>query len=161
LRRYATVALSGESADEVFGGYPWFTSPAKQTFPWVPFAQSAKVKLEELLSPEWVDQIRPQAYVERRYQEALAEVPYLAEEKEEDLNIREIAYLTLTRWLPNLLERKDRMSMAVGLEVRVPFCDHRLVEYVWNIPWALKTIGGQEKAIGKSVNKSTNGLCLF
>ena len=46
-----------------------------------------------------------------------------------------------------LLDRKDRMSMAVGLEVRVPFCDHRLVEYVYNTPWSLKTFDGREKSL--------------
>jgi asparagine synthase (glutamine-hydrolysing) len=57
------------------------------------------------------------------------------------------SYLHLTRFLPILLDRKDRMSMAVGLEVRVPFCDHRLVEYVYNAPWSLKTYDGREKSL--------------
>jgi asparagine synthase (glutamine-hydrolysing) len=57
------------------------------------------------------------------------------------------SYLHLTRFLRYLLDRKDRMSMAVGLEVRVPFCDHRLVEYVYNTPWALKTYDGREKSL--------------
>ena len=49
--------------------------------------------------------------------------------------MREIFYLSLTRFMPTLLDRKDRMSMAFGLEVRVPYCDHRMVDYVWNVPW--------------------------
>ncbi|MCH5584828.1 asparagine synthase (glutamine-hydrolyzing) [Shimazuella sp. AN120528] len=150
LKKYATVALSGESADEVFGGYPWFHSKISldaNTFPWIPFTQSKNISIEGILSKEWADKIHPQAYLDRRYREALDEVPQLTGESEEDKRIREIFYLTLTRWLPTLLDRKDRMSMAVGLEVRVPFCDHRLVEYVWNIPWELKNIGGQEKGI--------------
>lgn len=61
--------------------------------------------------------------------------------------MREVCYLHLTRWLIELLDRKDRMSMAVGLEVRVPFCDHRLVEYVFNTPWAFKTFDGREKSL--------------
>ena len=61
--------------------------------------------------------------------------------------MREMSYLNITRFMPTLLDRKDRMSMAVGLEVRVPFCDHRLVEYVWNIPWEIKTSGDREKGI--------------
>ncbi|UUZ81148.1 asparagine synthase (glutamine-hydrolyzing) [Paenibacillus sp. P26] len=150
LKTKATVALSGESADEVFGGYPWFYSSASleaNTFPWVPFTQSRSIRIESMLSGEWADRLRPQAYMDRRYREALDEVPQLAGEHGRDKRIREIFYLTLTRWSPTLLDRKDRMSMAVGLEVRVPFCDHRLVEYVWNIPWDLKNIGGQEKGI--------------
>ncbi len=61
--------------------------------------------------------------------------------------MREIFYLNLTRFLPALLDRKDRMSMAVGFEVRVPYCDYRLVEYVWNIPWEMKTVDHIEKGI--------------
>jgi asparagine synthase (glutamine-hydrolysing) len=52
-----------------------------------------------------------------------------------------------------LLDRKDRASMAVGLEVRVPFCDHRLVEYVYNTPWALKTFDNREKSLLRHATK--------
>ena len=77
----------------------------------------------------------------------MAEVPRLAGESPQDRRIREVLYLGLTRWLPLLLDRKDRLSMACGLEVRVPFTDHRLVEYVWNVPWAMKEAGGIEKGL--------------
>jgi asparagine synthase (glutamine-hydrolysing) len=106
-----------------------------------------------VLSEEMVQHIRPLEYVKNRYQQALAEVPRLAGEPPGDARRREIAYLTLTRWMPVLLDRKDRMSMAVGLEVRVPFCDHRLVEYVWNVPWAMKTAGGQAKGLLRAALK--------
>lgn len=146
IKRHATVALSGECADEVFGGYPWFRRQedlASHTFPWT---RRLDHRLQ-LLAPEVVAEIRPQAYLERRYREALDEVPRLPGEAPHEARMREITYLTLTRWMPVLLDRKDRMSMAVGLEVRVPYCDHRLVEYVWNVPWSLKAMGGVEKAI--------------
>ena len=74
-------------------------------------------------------------------------MPRVAGESHEDRRVREVLYLGLTRWLPFLLDRKDRLSMASGLEVRVPFCDHRLVDYVWNVPWAIKEIGGMEKGL--------------
>lgn len=80
-------------------------------------------------------------------QEALAEVPRLEGESPRDARIREIFYLNMTCFLPLLLDRKDRMSMATGLEVRVPFCDHRLVQYVWNIPWEMKIVDHIEKGI--------------
>ena len=67
--------------------------------------------------------------------------------------MREINYLHLTRFVQFLLDRKDRMSMAVGLEVRVPFCDHRLVDYVFNIPWRLKTFDGREKSILRAATR--------
>ncbi len=146
IKRDATVGLSGEAADEIFGGYPWFHHPdaiRADTFPW---ARRLRDRVS-ILSGDFTSYIRPFEYVEDRYQEALEEVPRLNGETPFAARIREIGYLTLTRFLPTLLDRKDRMTMAVGLEVRVPFCDHRLVEYVWNIPWAMKTEGDQRKVI--------------
>ncbi|SFR07359.1 asparagine synthase (glutamine-hydrolyzing) [Desulfoscipio geothermicus] len=146
VKEEATVALSGECADEVFGGYPWFHRPevlTEGTFPWMRSLE----RREQLLAPEVVDWIRPREYVDRRYRETLAEVPHLPGENPREARMRELLYLTLNWFMATLLDRKDRMSMAVGLEVRVPFCDHRLVEYVWNIPWEMKTLGGMAKGI--------------
>lgn len=146
IKKEATVALSGESADEVFGGYPWFHSAESLTadsFPWIRMTRERA----RFLSPELADRLRPEEYVAERYREALAEVPRLAGEDPFEARMREIFYLNITRFMQTLLDRKDRMSMAVGLEVRVPFCDHRLVEYVWNIPWAMKNCDGRPKGI--------------
>ncbi|WP_047150731.1 asparagine synthase (glutamine-hydrolyzing) [Aneurinibacillus tyrosinisolvens] len=146
IKKQATVALSGECADEVFGGYPWFhrqEALSATTFPW---ARNLKEKTK-FFSGELLAQVEPERYVTERYQQALDEVPRLPGEEPADARIREIFYLNLTRWMPTLLDRKDRMSMAVGLEVRVPFCDHRLVEYMWNVPWSMKTSGQREKGI--------------
>ena len=146
IRQDVTVALSGECADEVFCGYPWFyreDALRAETFPW-----SLKVDTRlAVLSPELRAKLRPVEYLAERYRQALAEVPRLDGEEPAAARRREIAYLTLTRWMPVLLDRNDRMSMAVGLEVRVPFCDPRLVEYVWNVPWDLKTMSGREKGL--------------
>ncbi|GHO85821.1 asparagine synthase (glutamine-hydrolyzing) [Dictyobacter formicarum] len=152
MKEQATVALSGESADEVFGGYPWYYYDevlTTNTFPWLTmFGRNGSMRsLPSLLSNDVMRQANPQEYIARRYQEALAEVPRLEGEDAEAAKRREIMYMGLTRWLPILLDRKDRMSMAVGFEVRVPFCDYRLVDYVWNIPWQMKTIDNIEKGI--------------
>ncbi|KUK82539.1 MAG: Asparagine synthetase [Pelotomaculum thermopropionicum] len=146
IKKDATVALSGESADEVFGGYPWFHNPqdiAGATFPWIRVVRERA----KLLSPELAARIRPENYVTEQYREALAEVPRLAGEAPLDARMREMFYLNLTRFMQMLLDRKDRMSMAAGLEVRVPFCDHRLVDYVWNIPWTMKKCDHMAKGI--------------
>jgi len=145
ISKQSTVALSGEAADEVFGGYPWYHVPAllaAPTFPW-----AARGSWEPLLRPDVRARVRLGEYAADRYAQAVAEVPRLAGESPEDRRIREVLYLGLTRWLPFLLDRKDRLSMAHGLEVRVPFCDHRLVEYVWNVPWSMKEAGGIEKGL--------------
>jgi asparagine synthase (glutamine-hydrolysing) len=150
VRRSSTVALSGESADEIFGGYPWFAGAAredKRFFPWLdPGALPSA-----LLRPEIRDWARPDEYARRRFEEGAAEVPALAGEPARGRRMREAFYLGLTRWLPLLLDRKDRLSMRVGLEVRVPYCDHRLVEYLWNVPWELKTLDGMEKGLLRAV----------
>lgn len=146
IKKDATVALSGEAADEIFGGYPWFhrkESLDANTFPW----SLATAQRAELLSPELMEWIKPEQYVADQYQKALHEVPRLSGENKQQSRMREISYLNISRFMPTLLDRKDRMSMRVGLEVRVPYCDHRLIEYVWNIPWELKNYGNREKGI--------------
>ncbi|MFI6676790.1 asparagine synthase (glutamine-hydrolyzing) [Kribbella sp. NPDC050470] len=146
----STVALSGESADEVFGGYAWFhdeQAVARNGFPW----NLDDTGFANVLAPGLKERLRPQEYAADRYAEALAEVPRLAGEDGSDRRMREVSYLALTRFLPVLLDRKDRMSMAVGLEVRVPFCDTRLVEYLWNVPWAFKAIDGTPKGLLRRV----------
>ncbi|MET9503722.1 asparagine synthase (glutamine-hydrolyzing) [Streptomyces sp. NPDC006259] len=146
VRRRSTVALSGEAADEVFGGYPYFHSPdalSAPTFPWLHGRPTPAV----LLRPEVRAEVRPEEYTAAQYRDSLARTPALAGETGADRRVREVFHLALTRWLPPLLERVDRVSMSVGLEVRVPFCDHRLVEYAWNVPWSLKTPEGRPKGL--------------
>ena len=146
LREHCTVALSGESADEIFGGYAWFALEAHRasgTFPWMP----AGGRVNSLLAPDLRERLQLADYVRDRYSDALRQIPVLAGEDPVDRRMREVYHLHLTHFLAAMLDRKDRMSMAVGLEVRVPFCDHRLVEYVWNVPWQLKEAGGMEKGL--------------
>ncbi|MFC7845055.1 asparagine synthase (glutamine-hydrolyzing) [Streptomyces sp. NPDC001046] len=146
VRRRSTVALSGEAADEVFGGYPYFHSPdalSAPTFPWLHHRPTPAV----LLRPEVRAEVRPEEYTAEQYRASLAGTPLLSGETAAQRRVREVFHLALTRWLPPLLERVDRVSMSVGLEVRVPFCDHRLVEYAWNVPWSLKAPGGRPKGL--------------
>lgn len=146
IQGQSTVALSGEAADEVFGGYAWFhdaQAHRRPGFPWTP----NDLGLANVLSDELRARLQPEDYVRSRYADALAEVPRLPGEPAVEARRRELSYLGLTRFMPVLLNRKDRMSMAVGLEVRVPFCDHRLVEYAWNIPWDVKCVGNEPKGM--------------
>jgi len=152
IERDFTVAVSGECADEIFGGYPWYhceDALNADTFPWSRRIDSRT----QIFKKEIVDRIKPKEYLHQRYQEALDEVPRLAGEDAKNARMREMFYLNLTRWMPVLLDRKDRMSMYTSLEVRVPFCDHRLVEYVWNIPWEMKNYGGMRKGILRAALK--------
>ena len=141
-----TVALSGECADEVFGGYPWFERSElleADTFPWCPDLEFRRA----VVKPELWESLQVEDYVQARYQQSLAEMPALPGEALWERRRREVGWLSLNWFMSTLLDRKDRMSMAAGLEVRVPFCDHHLVEYVWNIPWAMKAMNGQRKQV--------------
>ena len=147
VREESTVALSGESADEVFGGYPWFHDERAQadTFPWlagreIPFGGG-------LLEQGLARHLDLESYLGDQYRTAVAETPVKEGESAAEAKMRQVSYVHLTRMVQQLLDRKDRMSMAVGLEVRVPFCDHRLVEYVFDTPWSLKTFDGREKSL--------------
>jgi asparagine synthase (glutamine-hydrolysing) len=152
IRQHSTVALSGESADEVFGGYRWFHQPEVQQadmFPWIAsfMVSSPIAHRENVLNADLMSTLDLPTYLADSYATAVAEVDPLPGESEHERRMRVICYLHLTRFVRILLDRKDRMSMAVGLEVRVPFCDHRLVEYVYNTPWSLKTFDGREKSL--------------
>lgn len=146
VRERCTVALSGETADEVFGGYTWQLDGdyvSHPSFPWMYRRPQPEVLLRDDLRRE----IDPGRYEADRYHEALGEVSTLPGEGSERRRQREVFHLGQTRWLNGLLDRKDRMSMAVGLEVRVPFADHRLAEYLFNIPAELKIRDGAAKAL--------------
>src|SRR5262249_52711195 len=136
-------------ADEVFGGYAWFHLPEavnSSTFPWL-VVMMQKQRPDDLFDPVLRQHLDVASYEQDRYHEALGEVPHLAQASALERRMREICYLHLTRFVTMLLDRKDRLSMAHGLEVRVPFCDHRLVDYVFNTPWAFKTFDGREKSL--------------
>ncbi|RJQ84099.1 asparagine synthase (glutamine-hydrolyzing) [Amycolatopsis panacis] len=154
IREESTVALSGESADEVFGGYPWFHNEKREadTFPWLAGADSP-MNPASLLDAGLAAKLDLETYKADQYRQALSEVPYKDSETGLERRMREVCYLHLTRMVQTLLDRKDRMSMAVGLEVRVPFCDHRLVQYVFNTPWSLKSFDGREKSILRGATK--------
>ncbi|UUN27416.1 asparagine synthase (glutamine-hydrolyzing) [Streptomyces sp. FIT100] len=149
-----TAVLSGETADEVFNGYFWAYEPRHSnstTFPWVSFerghdaaAGGLGCSLVDLGLRKELDFME---YADQHYRDALAEVPHTDGESAEERRAREVTYLALTRWAPTHLDRADRMSMAHGVQLRPPFCDRALVEYVYNVPAALKRENGQEKSL--------------
>lgn len=145
VKKTHTVAVSGECADEIFGGYPWYLNPDvlfADDFPWSGNTNlKAKLISKELLNFDPVD------YVYGRYLDTIKAAPKTGEESPIDSRIKEVTMLNLNWFMQTLLDRKDRMSMYSGLEVRVPFCDHRIIEYAYNIPWEIKAYKGREKGL--------------
>ncbi len=152
VKNEMTVSLTGECADEIFGGYPWFfreDSLQSNTFPW----SIALSERQELLNPQISEKVKLKEYVDFRYNESLSEVEILDIDSKETAEKRKISYLTLNWFMQTLLDRSDRMAMYNGFELRVPFCDYRLAEYVWNIPWEIKALNGREKGLLRYVSK--------
>lgn len=140
------VAMTGECADEIFGGYPWFHKKEcfeAQTFPWTMDLEPRK----SMLSDAFLAELQMDAYVQETYETSVAETPKLAGESKEEARRREIAYLNQKWFMQTLLDRMDRTSMYSGLEARVPFADYRIIEYLWNVPWEMKAKDGVVKAL--------------
>ena len=152
VKEHNKVALTGECADEIFGGYPWFHKKEcfeAHTFPWTMDLAPRKALLDDNFL-EYLDMDR---YVLDTYERSVAETPVLAEDSPEEARRREIAWLNLRWFMQTLLNRMDRTSMYSGLEARVPFADHRIMEYVWNVPWDMKTRDGLVKNLLRQSGK--------
>ena len=144
ISRDHKVILSGECADEIFGGYPWFYSEElrkKDFFPWLDSIESRS----NLLKKELQDKLQLKEFVKKQYENIINEVPKCGNEDEN--KIKNLFYVNMTYFMPTLLERKDRMTMRAKVEARVPFADTKLIEYLWNIPWEYKFYNQQEKGL--------------
>lgn len=153
IKKDFVVGLSGECADELFGGYPWFTNQDlinTNTFPWSRFINDRK----DILNLSLKD-LKIEDFANDQYNKSLRAVPHLDKESKEEYRMRELFVLNLKWFMVNLLNRKDRMTMANSLEVRVPFADIRLVEYAFNIPTNIKLLNGREKGL---LRKSLEGI---
>ena len=146
VKQHNKVALTGECADEIFGGYPWFYRDELlrvDGFPW----SADLLARTALLSDEAIRVLNLEEYVKQKYQDTLNQVPALPGEQGDDLRRRQMSFLNLRWFMQTLLDRMDRTSMSWGLEARVPFADHRIVEYVYNVPWSMKYESGMEKKL--------------
>lgn len=146
IKKDVSVVLSGECSDEIFAGYPWFfreDALNSNTFPW----SLGLAERQQLLNSNISEQINLKEYIDCRYNQSLSKIDFVEDDSTETTEKRKISYLTTNWFMQTLLDRTDRMAMFNGLEVRVPFCDYRLIEYLWNIPWEYKAYEGREKGL--------------
>lgn len=149
----ARHVVSGECGDEVFGGYPWFHRQAlidQDGFPW-----SGSIALRQrTLRPDVRQALRLDEYVADSWQSALLRQAALPGEDKRESRLRRLQGVCFEYFMTNLQERASAMGAAAGLTVLTPFCDDRLVRYVYNVPWRIKTMGGQEKGLLRSAMRS-------
>ena len=152
IKNNHTVALSGECADEIFGGYPWFYRPEMLENPFFPWIHDPMIRAK-LFNEDFASPKEGYEYLKGEYQKSMAKCPCLEGDSEAMKTARRATWLSVNYFMASLLERKDRMSMASSVEVRVPFADHRILEYVFNVPWEIKFENGVEKALLRNAMK--------
>ena len=146
IKPHVTVALSGECADEIFGGYPWYRDPEVRNRDGFPWAQNTAYRME-LLQPGMKEKLDGEGYVREHYEKTCRESDILPGTAPTEVRMKQMVNLNLRWFMQTLLDRKDRMSMYSGLEVRVPFCDYRIAEYLYGVPWMFKDHKGTEKGL--------------
>ena len=150
IREHTKVALSGECADEIFGGYPWYRDPEVRSRTGFPWAQNTAQRASVLLG--W-DTNRSEEFVMDAYRQTCRESDILPGTSALETRMKEMVNLNFRWFMQTLLDRKDRMSMYHGLEVRVPFCDWRVAEYLYGVPWEFKEHQGKEKGLLRAAMK--------
>lgn len=146
IRPRVKMALSGECADELFGGYPWYRDPQVRERDGFPWAQNTSLRAE-FLSPELRQGFPWEDFVQSCYRDTLNQSDILPDNSPQERRMKEMVNLNVRWFMQTLLERKDRMSMHCGLEVRVPFCDYRIAQYLYKVPWEYKDYQGREKGL--------------
>lgn len=146
IKPHVTVALSGECADEIFGGYPWYRDPEVRNQDGFPWAQNTLYR-KGFLNPMLGKKIQAEDFVRAQYEKTCRESDILPGTSALEKRMKEMVNLNMRWFMQTLLDRKDRMSMYSGLEVRVPFCDHRIAEYLYGVPWEFKDWQGREKGL--------------
>lgn len=146
IRACTDVVLSGECADEIFGGYRWYREPTMRDAPTFPWARNTDERAQ-YLQPWITARIDPEEFVRSRYETVLAEADILPENSATERRIKELVNLNFRYFMQTLIDRGDRMAADHGLEIRMPFCDYRIAEYLYTVPWEMKDHQGREKGL--------------
>ena len=146
IKPYTGIVLSGECADEIFGGYPWYRDPDMRDyngFPWSRTLEERKVLLHSWIT----DALSPEEFLQQRYLQTIRDADIHPDNTPTERRIKELVNLNMNWFMQTLLDRGDRMGNSAGVEIRVPFCDYRIVEYLYGVPWEYKDHKGYEKGL--------------
>lgn len=144
--------LTGECADEIFGGYPWFHVP--ELMNQEGFAWSLDLKPRtDVLTADCNEKLHLNDYVMEQYLSACNDIAYLPNETEQDRTLRRNAYLTIQYFMQTLIRRTAVSARMAEITPLVPFADPQVVEYAYNIPWAFKKKDGVRKYILRQAAK--------
>ena len=146
IKEHTNIVLSGECADEIFGGYPWYRDPEMRSIRGFPWANTTKERIS-FLKPWITEQIDPIDFVQERYLKTIKDSDISTDNDPQERRIKELVNLNLRWFMQTLLERGDRIGAYSGVEIRVPFCDYRIVEYMYGVPWGMKDYKGYEKGL--------------
>lgn len=146
MKVFADVGMGGECADEVFGGYPWFHRNALMESDFFPWIRSVRER-REFINEEIRNSVDGVKLAREIYYDEVKKAPVLMSDSEHERRIREIGYLTYRWFLPVLLERQDKMAGKSNFRIRAPFCNFKLMKYVYNIPWDYKARDEMEKGL--------------
>ncbi len=153
VRPHTPIAMSGECADEIFGGYPWYRDADIRNYDGFPWAQTTRER-GAFLQPWIKERLEPESFVYDRYQQTLAEADILPGTDPLNTRIKQLVNLNFRWFMQTLLDRNDRMSAGSQLTVRVPLCDHRIAEYMYAVPWEMKNWQGREKGLLREAMKN-------
>ncbi len=137
VSKHISVVQSGQGADEVFGGYFWYPlMQAENNFSVESFAKHyfdrTHAEMSETLHPDLISE----DFTSRK-------IAQLLEEANTKNFLDAVLHMDVTTLIvDDPVKRVDNMTMAYGLEARVPFLDHELVELAMRAPTKYKTKDG-------------------
>lgn len=145
------VVFTGECADEIFCGYPWYhsTDPDPKTFPWSMDISPRRALLREDLisSPDMQECVRD------AYLTTCKEIGLDGENTPSDMQHRKTFYLTIRYFMQTLVNRGDRAAAIHSMDARVPFAHQELTEYLFNVPFEMKARNGERKHLLREYSK--------
>lgn len=138
------VVLSGECADELFGGYPWFYKKELYSLKHFPWIREIDKRID--LFHEDIKKLNIKEYMLEKYHQTLSEIDY-QDDNFFDENKKKMIYLNIEWFMQTLLTRSDSQTMRSSIELRVPFASKKIIEYVYNVPWSYLFHNGKEKGL--------------